>query len=252
VEGTPVEGLLGELRSGLDSEEFWKSVESNLSAGRIRMIFVADALPPELVRIIEFLNEQMNPAEVLGVELRQFVAGTHTAYVPRVVGRTAAAKDKKDSTGRRWTRDSFLEAARERCSDAEVSLIERLLAHVDAHGSKLSWGRAATPGVGGWYNVNNSPTVVWVLNTNSDSPTTKAYLVFYFGDLVHSAGPARLEAAAARLEQIPALKQKVAQARASEWKRYPNLYLSDVASDLTLVGAVFDAIKELIDGSVSG
>ena len=36
------------------------------------MLFVADKLAtPNLVRVIEFLNEQMNPAEVLGVELPQ-------------------------------------------------------------------------------------------------------------------------------------------------------------------------------------
>jgi len=247
VENKPVEALLGNLRTGLEPEEFWKTVESNLMAGRIRMIFVADALPPELVRVIEFLNEQMNPAEVLGVELRQFVAGSHVAYVPRVVGRTAAAIDNKDSTGRRWTRDSFLEAARERCSDSEVKLIEKLLAHAEAHGTKLSWGRGATPGVGGWYSIDGRPTVVWVLNTNSDSPTTKAYMVFYFGDLVPWAGPVRIDAAAAKLEQIPGLKPKIAEARASGWKKYPNLYLSEVASDATSVQAVFDAITKVVD-----
>jgi hypothetical protein len=59
------ENLLAELRPDVDPLEFWKAVETNLSAGRIRMLFVADELPDELVRIIEFLNEQMNPAEVL-------------------------------------------------------------------------------------------------------------------------------------------------------------------------------------------
>jgi len=31
----------------------------------IRMLFVADRIPAELRRIVEFLNEQMDPAEVL-------------------------------------------------------------------------------------------------------------------------------------------------------------------------------------------
>ena len=66
--------LITALRPDLDPEEFWKTVEANLGAGRIRMLFVADALPAELVRVIEFLNEQMNPAEVLGVELRHMSA----------------------------------------------------------------------------------------------------------------------------------------------------------------------------------
>jgi hypothetical protein len=36
-------------------------------------VFVADELPPELQRVIEFLNVQMNPAEVIGIEVRQYV-----------------------------------------------------------------------------------------------------------------------------------------------------------------------------------
>ena len=88
AEGKSIEELLEQLRPELDPAEFWRTVETNLKAGRIRMLFVADALPPELIRIIEFLNEQMSPAEVLGVELQQFVGDQHTVYVPRVVGRT--------------------------------------------------------------------------------------------------------------------------------------------------------------------
>ena len=47
-----------------DPEEFWARVGANLRAGRVRLVFVSDALPVELRRVIEFLNEQMNPAEV--------------------------------------------------------------------------------------------------------------------------------------------------------------------------------------------
>ncbi len=43
-------------------EVFWEKVETNLKAGKIRMVFVADVIPPELRRIVEFLNEQMVPA----------------------------------------------------------------------------------------------------------------------------------------------------------------------------------------------
>ncbi|MFI6681747.1 hypothetical protein [Kribbella sp. NPDC050470] len=123
AEDTTVGALLGELRPGLEPDEFWSAVDSNLIAGRIRMIFVADVLPPELVRVIEFLNEQMSPAEVLGVELRQFVASTAVAYVPRVVGRTTAAIGAKNVSGHQWTRESFLEATRARCTAPEIALV---------------------------------------------------------------------------------------------------------------------------------
>ncbi|WP_156080948.1 hypothetical protein [Microbispora rosea] len=77
-------------------ETFFAKVGDNLRAGKIRMVFVADAVPDDLRRIVEFLNEQMNPAEVLAVEVKQYVAEDHglRTLVPAVYGRTAAASAK--------------------------------------------------------------------------------------------------------------------------------------------------------------
>ena len=41
----------------------------NLAAKRLRLLFVADALPDELAHVVEFLNEQMPYIEVLAVEI---------------------------------------------------------------------------------------------------------------------------------------------------------------------------------------
>lgn len=60
-----VRTFLGD-ESEWESSDFWQATKTNLQAGRIRLVFVADRIPPELRRIIEFLNEQMDPAEVLG------------------------------------------------------------------------------------------------------------------------------------------------------------------------------------------
>jgi hypothetical protein len=87
---------LQELAGETDSvEAFWSQVKTNLQAGRVRMVFVADRIPPELQRIVEFLNEQMDPAEVLAVELRQFLGGGVKTLAPRVLGHTAAAERQK-------------------------------------------------------------------------------------------------------------------------------------------------------------
>ncbi|GAA1711524.1 hypothetical protein GCM10009745_69530 [Kribbella yunnanensis] len=244
---TSVEELLAELRPDQDPEDFWNAVESNLMAGRVRMVFVADALPPELVRVIEFLNEQMNPAEVLGVELPQFVSAASVVYVPRVVGRTSAAIGAKSSSGAQWTRESFLAATRERCTRQEFQFVETLLADIQSRGVKLSWGRGATPGVGGWYHVEGRPTAVWVLNANTESPTTQAYLVFYLGDIIDRKVPDRIDAAVAHLEQIESLKHKLEEARASDWRRYPSIRLAEVVADPRAADIVLKAITELID-----
>jgi hypothetical protein len=47
-----------------DNEVYWEQAGANLKAGRIRMVFVADRIPRELRRVVEFLNEQM-AAEVI-------------------------------------------------------------------------------------------------------------------------------------------------------------------------------------------
>lgn len=79
---------------------FWIEVDSNLRAGRIRMVFVADMIPPELRRIVEFLNGQMYPAEVLAIEIKQFAGLGVVTLVPTVIGQTAQDKAIRESLAR--------------------------------------------------------------------------------------------------------------------------------------------------------
>jgi hypothetical protein len=80
-----------------DPDEFWQRVKTNLQAGRVRMIFVADRIPPELRRVVEFLNQQMDPAEVLAIEIEQFVGSGVRTLVPRIVGQTASARERRSA-----------------------------------------------------------------------------------------------------------------------------------------------------------
>ena len=79
-----------------NTEAFWRSVQANLSSRRIRMIFVADRISPELERIVEFLNEQMSSATVLALELRQFESGSDRIISPRLIGATTRAVAQKN------------------------------------------------------------------------------------------------------------------------------------------------------------
>ncbi|MCO6043310.1 hypothetical protein NG895_05270, partial [Aeoliella sp. ICT_H6.2] len=87
-----LEQFLGEDQ---DASWFWQQVKTNLQAGRVRLLFVADVIPKELQRVVEFLNEQMDPAEVLAVEIRHFVGQGLKTLVPRVIGQTAEAEARK-------------------------------------------------------------------------------------------------------------------------------------------------------------
>lgn len=82
-------------RPDADLEEFWRGVDVNLRAGRIRMVFVADVIYPELKRIVEFLNAQMSPAEVIALELKHYTGQGLRTLVPRLIGRTAEAERRK-------------------------------------------------------------------------------------------------------------------------------------------------------------
>lgn len=125
-------------------ESFWQRVKTNLQAGRVRMVFLADVIPPELRRIVEFLNGQMDPAEVLAVEVRQYTgdSGLRT-LVPRVVGQTAQSEQKKSTVvreSRQWDEPSFL-ATLEENHGAEIrGVAEALLRWSRARGLRLWWG----------------------------------------------------------------------------------------------------------------
>ena len=82
-----------------DLEVFWNTVEQNLRSGQVRLLFVADKIPAELKRVIEFLNEHMPLIEVLGVEIRQYQSGDIQALVPRVIGQTESARQQKKQSG---------------------------------------------------------------------------------------------------------------------------------------------------------
>jgi hypothetical protein len=97
-----------------DAESYWALVKTNLAAEKIRLVFVADDIPSELRRIVEFLNRQMTDTEVFAIEVKQYVdtAGERQTIVPRVLGQTEAAKATKAGgtrvPARRWDRQSLL------------------------------------------------------------------------------------------------------------------------------------------------
>ena len=94
--GEDAEASLSQFLGGEEPVEFWRRVEANLRSGRIRLVFVADAIPKELRRIVEFLNEQMRPAEVLALEVEQHMTADGLRLLsPRLVGKTERAEGAK-------------------------------------------------------------------------------------------------------------------------------------------------------------
>jgi hypothetical protein len=141
------ESLAQFLGEDADPSGFWQRVETNLRAGKIRMLFVADLVPPELRRIVEFLNEQMEQAEVLAVEIKQYVGEGMTTIVPRVIGQTAKAGSAKSPGGARlsteWNKEKFFVDLSGRLGEPDVGAVQRLFDACVENGGQVSWGTGA-------------------------------------------------------------------------------------------------------------
>lgn len=147
----PAQLLLELLGPDADAEAFWAKVKVNLQAGRVRMVFVSDEIAPELRRIVEFLNVQMDPAEVLAVEVKQYVGADFRGLVPRLVGQTAEAVQKKaagTTAGPRvqpgeWDEDKFFATLAATAPDDVAparALYDWLAARPEV---RVIWGRGA-------------------------------------------------------------------------------------------------------------
>lgn len=80
----------------IDIDAFWRSVEENLNDRNLRLIIAADQLRPEVRRIVEYLNQEMENTEVYGLELQCY--GDEKAslvLVPRLIGQTQATAERK-------------------------------------------------------------------------------------------------------------------------------------------------------------
>ncbi|MDB4634114.1 hypothetical protein OAG76_01785 [Rubripirellula sp.] len=145
---SPNEKLEEILGDRTDESDFWLMVKTNLQAGKVRLLFIADEIPSELRRIIEFLNEQMDPAEVLGVEIKQFVGGGVQSLVPRVIGQTVEAENRKGKKRekKQWDEASFMAELNAQSGEAVCGLVVNVLSWAKSHNVRLWWGQGAVEG----------------------------------------------------------------------------------------------------------
>ena len=132
-----------------DPDAFWQAVKTNLKAGKLRLLFVADEIPSELRRIVEFLNSQMDPAEVLAVEIKQFAGKSLKTLVPRVIGQTAEAEGRKGAGARltrQWDEPSFFAELANQNPPEQVEVTRRIFNWARERGMETAWGRGAVNG----------------------------------------------------------------------------------------------------------
>jgi hypothetical protein len=85
--------------TGEDPDEYWRRVRSKLASGQVRLVFVADRIPNELRRLVEFLNEKMPDVQVLALEVRQFKIESRRVVIGEAIGNTMRSQDVKGGQG---------------------------------------------------------------------------------------------------------------------------------------------------------
>jgi hypothetical protein len=139
--------LGGHLGAEREAEEFWEQAAANLKAGRIRLVFVADAIPTSLRRIVEFLNEQMDDAEVVAIEVKQNVGAGLRTLVPRMIGQTAAAQAKRArAEQRQWDESSFFAELATKRGPEEARVARDLLEWARVQMPRFTWGKGKVDG----------------------------------------------------------------------------------------------------------
>ena len=216
------------MGSECDPDEFWAKVKTNIKAGRIRMLFVADEIPRELRRVVEFLNEQMDPAEVLAVEIRQYLGGGLKTLVPRIIGQTQEAKDKKSvASGKNWDEPSFFDDLIKRRGAQEAEIARHIWEWAKDHKTGIQWGRGRQTG-----------SFTPVLNSSNNQPyqlfavQSSGYIQINFGTYKN------------RIEFEDPLKRHALREKFNEIKgvvipeeavtRYPNIPLAILKDEMEL------------------
>jgi len=148
VDGRDSEQVLGDFLGNAAAADFWEQTRTNLRAGKIRMVFVADEIPSELKTVVEFLNAQMNPAEVLAIEVPQFQGQGLKTLVPRVYGRTSQSEARRTPAGGRsqWNPERLFTELAARTSQQCVDVAKDILDWIGPEVSRIWWGRGMSDG----------------------------------------------------------------------------------------------------------
>jgi hypothetical protein len=164
----PAEKLREFLGDAGDWDAFWDKAKTNLQAGKVRMLFVADKIPAELRRIVEFLNEQMDPAEVLAVEIKHYAGQGWKSLIPRVIGQTEEATAKKNpsaAAGKQWDEESFFQDLASRKGTEDVQIARKILEWAKQKMPRLWWGKGKQDGsfipIMDHNNISYYPIAVW-------------------------------------------------------------------------------------------
>ncbi len=145
-QGEPEAALQQALGIAMSADEYWAAVGENLARGRIRGFVVADEIPEELRRIIEYLNEQLGDSRFLALEVPQFKAAHGvTTLVPQIVAGSLEPPVKQASSrpGGPWDADRLIAAIEEKGEAGAAEAARSLLRWATDRRLGIKFGRGS-------------------------------------------------------------------------------------------------------------
>jgi hypothetical protein len=136
------EGANNVFTDQIDQEDYWEKVKTNLQAKKVRLVIAADGIPENLKRIIEFLNPQMDPTELIGIDLRKYGKDDFEVYTSSVIGITEESKVKKGigHLKRTWDQESFLKDIEAQSGPRARELAQGLIDWCVVHNVRIEYG----------------------------------------------------------------------------------------------------------------
>ncbi len=144
LQGNAAEKVLTDfLMEEATPEDFWEKGLTNLRAGKIRLVFLADQIPAELRRIVDFLNKQMNPAEVLAIEVKQYGSQGPNGNqgLKTLVSRVVTQKIIPPAPSKQWDETTFFARMGSTKSPAEVKVAREIYAWAKNKATFINWGK---------------------------------------------------------------------------------------------------------------
>ncbi|WPL18900.1 hypothetical protein Thiowin_03991 [Thiorhodovibrio winogradskyi] len=133
-------------------DDFFQHVQENLREGQVRLIFFMEESPPELKSLVDFLNKQMERAEVLLVEARQHEYDGNKIVAPTLFGYTEEARQVKrvisvqKGQNRQWDKESFFVDASNRLNKVQYGAVKKVFDKSQELDCEFNWGTGKRSG----------------------------------------------------------------------------------------------------------
>jgi len=167
--------VLNNLYQNYEKEEFWEIFSKNLKNNRFKLVVLADKFYPSTERIIQYLNQETQNTNFIGLELMKFEINENTVIVPKLIGSTYFSSNSKLSSKSLNDENVFLEQISANKVSSSLDLIDRLdewAVEKQLH-FKYNDGKTATR----QYRFDNDK------NTLLCSTTSKGEISFRLGEL---------------------------------------------------------------------